>query len=286
MTDRHLPLPADHAEHRPLRPCGSRRGRGRHADPEDGAVLVAGARRPSACRRRRLSTLLTLRLIFRPEWLESRTPSAAALCSCAAAAPSSALRRRYLQPARAAQPAHGRGPARRRTGADGRHRRPPPRLQRRHDELRARADDGEARRSRLGLRRRRLSRSPSTAAQPPLRSRWRASGLERAPAHVLRRLLAQAGGRDLAERRRYAEKQRELTYKVVRPSTVTATLVAPGGAIAFTETLLQQPGTYPVVFPRITEPAAARAAGEGRWRLEVTATDDLAARRRRRRCSR
>ena len=76
----------------------------------------------------------------------------------------------------------------------------------------------------------------------------------------------------------YAEKQRELSYKVVRPSNVTATLVAPGGAVAFTQTLLQQPGTYPVAFP----PAAADPTvappppAEGRWRLEVSATDDLA----------
>ena len=69
----------------------------------------------------------------------------------------------------------------------------------------------------------------------------------------------------------YAEKQRELTYKVVRPSTVTATLVAPGGGTALTETLVQQPGTYPVAFP----PDAAAEPAEGRWSLDVTATDDL-----------
>ena len=77
----------------------------------------------------------------------------------------------------------------------------------------------------------------------------------------------------------FAEKQRELSYKVVRPSNVTATLVAPGGAVAFTETLLQQPGTYPVAFPpapadpTVVEPPPP---AEGRWKLEVTATDDLA----------
>jgi hypothetical protein len=77
----------------------------------------------------------------------------------------------------------------------------------------------------------------------------------------------------------YAEKQRELSYKVVRPSNVTATLVAPGGAVAFTETLERAPGTYPVAFPpapadpTVVEPAPP---AEGRWRLEVTATDDLA----------
>ena len=75
----------------------------------------------------------------------------------------------------------------------------------------------------------------------------------------------------------FAERQRELTYKVVRPSSVTATLVAPSGATAFTETLLQQPGTYPVAFPPApADPTAEPASpAEGRWRLDVTATDDL-----------
>ncbi len=75
----------------------------------------------------------------------------------------------------------------------------------------------------------------------------------------------------------YAERQRQLTYKVVRPSNVTATLVAPDGRSAFTETLVQQPGTYPVAFPPApADPTAEPAApAEGRWRLDVTATDDL-----------
>ena len=60
---------------------------------------------------------------------------------------------------------------------------------------------------------------------------------------------------------------------------MTATLVAPGGAVAFTETLLRQPGTYPVAFPPApADPTVAEPPppAEGRWRLEVTATDDLA----------
>jgi hypothetical protein len=72
--------------------------------------------------------------------------------------------------------------------------------------------------------------------------------------------------------------QRALTYQVVRPSNVTATLTAPDGSVPFTETLLREPGTYPVAFPPAaldpTLPPAAPA--EGRWRLDVTATDDLA----------
>jgi hypothetical protein len=73
------------------------------------------------------------------------------------------------------------------------------------------------------------------------------------------------------------ERQRELSYKVVRPSTVTATLVAPSGETASTESLAREPGTYPVAFPPapldpLAEPVPP---AEGRWRLDVTATDDL-----------
>lgn len=73
-----------------------------------------------------------------------------------------------------------------------------------------------------------------------------------------------------------AERQRELSYKVVRPATVTATLVGPGEVTAFTETIVRQPGTYPVAFPPVpADPAAEPAApGEGRWRLDVKAIDD------------
>ena len=75
-----------------------------------------------------------------------------------------------------------------------------------------------------------------------------------------------------------AETQRELSYKIVRPSNVTANLVGPGGTIAYTETLQREPGTYPVVFPPTpADPTVEPAApAEGRWRLEVSATDDLA----------
>lgn len=66
----------------------------------------------------------------------------------------------------------------------------------------------------------------------------------------------------------YAERQRELSYKVVRKSQVTAKLTGPDGVAAFTETLEREPGTYPVPFD-VAQPA------EGRWRLEVAATDDL-----------
>jgi hypothetical protein len=74
----------------------------------------------------------------------------------------------------------------------------------------------------------------------------------------------------------YAETQRQLSYKVVRPSSVTATLVAPGGATAFTETLQRTPGTYPVAFPPLDPTTQQRVTpAEGRWRLDVSASDDL-----------
>jgi hypothetical protein len=74
-----------------------------------------------------------------------------------------------------------------------------------------------------------------------------------------------------------AEQQRQLTYKVVRPSTVTATLLAPGGVPAFSESLPREPGTYPVAFPPAPADPLAESPppAEGRWRLDVSATDDL-----------
>ena len=73
-----------------------------------------------------------------------------------------------------------------------------------------------------------------------------------------------------------AEKQRQLSYKVVRPSNVTATLVGPDGAPAFTETVAREPGTFPVAFPPVAADPFAEPVppAEGRWRLDVSATDD------------
>jgi hypothetical protein len=73
-----------------------------------------------------------------------------------------------------------------------------------------------------------------------------------------------------------AERQRELSYKVVRPSTVTATLVGPGEVPAYTESLAREPGTYPVAFPPapLDPLAEPTPPAEGRWRLDVSATDD------------
>jgi hypothetical protein len=63
----------------------------------------------------------------------------------------------------------------------------------------------------------------------------------------------------------------ELAYKVVRPSTVSATLVAPDRSVKFSEVLPREPGTYPYSFDQQTfgpEPL------QGRWHWVVNATDD------------
>jgi exopolysaccharide biosynthesis protein len=77
-----------------------------------------------------------------------------------------------------------------------------------------------------------------------------------------------------------AEEQR-LSFKVVRPSTVTVTLTAPNGTIASQESGPRDPGAYEVAFPPAPPPPpegqpppAPTPPSEGRWTLAVTATDD------------
>lgn len=75
-----------------------------------------------------------------------------------------------------------------------------------------------------------------------------------------------------------------LSFKVVRPSTVTVTLSAPDGTPAFQESLPRDPGTYTVTFPPPTAnptppappapPTTPLPPAEGRWTLTVSATDD------------
>jgi hypothetical protein len=67
-----------------------------------------------------------------------------------------------------------------------------------------------------------------------------------------------------------AERQ-QLAYKVVSPSSVTASLVGPGGATAFTETQEREPGLYTLSWP---DAARRRQADPlGRWRWVVSAVD-------------
>jgi len=65
--------------------------------------------------------------------------------------------------------------------------------------------------------------------------------------------------------------QQQLAYKVVKPSTVTASLLGPRGATGFTETVQRQPGTYAFTWPSA---AKKRSQGPlGRWRWVISATD-------------
>ena len=79
-----------------------------------------------------------------------------------------------------------------------------------------------------------------------------------------------------------AERQR-LSYKVVLPSTVTATLTAPDGTVAWSEQgIAKTPGTYAVPFPPVVTPppppAQSRrqeqAPAEGRWKLDLVSVDE------------
>jgi Phosphodiester glycosidase/FlgD Ig-like domain len=82
-----------------------------------------------------------------------------------------------------------------------------------------------------------------------------------------------------------AEEQR-LSYKIVRPSTVTASLTAPDGTIAWQESGAREAGTYDVAFPPVPPPPPPPPEGgppletepvppaEGRWAFTVSAADD------------
>ena len=69
------------------------------------------------------------------------------------------------------------------------------------------------------------------------------------------------------------DERQELSYKLVRPSTVSATLVAPDKSVTFTELVSARPaGTYRYSFNGATfgpEPL------QGRWHWVITSTDDL-----------
>ena len=74
----------------------------------------------------------------------------------------------------------------------------------------------------------------------------------------------------------------ELSFKVVRPSTTTATLTAPDGTIAWQEVLDREAGTYEVAFPPVPvpppppegtpppPPTTPLPPAEGRWTLTVS----------------
>ena len=81
--------------------------------------------------------------------------------------------------------------------------------------------------------------------------------------------------------------QQKLAFKIVRPSTVTATLTGPDGSIAWQESGAREPGTYDVAFPPLPPPPPPPPEGEppptptepsppaeGRWAFTVSSTDD------------
>ena len=63
-----------------------------------------------------------------------------------------------------------------------------------------------------------------------------------------------------------------LAYKIVRPSTVTASLVAPDGSTRPVFAGQAAPGTYPLTWSGRTAEGAVEL--EGTWRWVVSATDD------------
>ena len=62
-----------------------------------------------------------------------------------------------------------------------------------------------------------------------------------------------------------------LSYKLVRPSTVTVTTTGPDGVAAPAEPVAQLPGSFAVPFP----PPPATAAVEGKWVVRVDAVDEI-----------
>jgi hypothetical protein len=68
------------------------------------------------------------------------------------------------------------------------------------------------------------------------------------------------------------DEAQELSYKVVRPSTVTASLIAPDGVARQTQTGAKDPGTYTLDWTGRTPQGTAEP--EGRWRWVVNAVDD------------
>ncbi len=66
--------------------------------------------------------------------------------------------------------------------------------------------------------------------------------------------------------------QQELSYKLVRPATVTASLVGPDGVARSTETGVRAPGVYRLRWSGRT--SAGTPEVQGRWQWVVTAVDD------------
>ena len=72
------------------------------------------------------------------------------------------------------------------------------------------------------------------------------------------------------------DEKQTLSFKLVRPSTVTANLIDPTGKSVYSLTGERDPGIYKITWP--SNPSAKRQAQEtlGRWRWVINATDDQA----------
>jgi hypothetical protein len=70
-----------------------------------------------------------------------------------------------------------------------------------------------------------------------------------------------------------ADDVQHLSYRVVRPSNVTVTLVAPDRTIALQQTSAEEPGTHTVAFPPAASTGASGVA-EGAWTFTASATND------------
>jgi hypothetical protein len=65
-----------------------------------------------------------------------------------------------------------------------------------------------------------------------------------------------------------------LSFKLVRQSNITASLIDPSGATAYSVTGDRAPGTYQVTWPSSARARRATQLALGRWRWVVRATDD------------
>ena len=65
-----------------------------------------------------------------------------------------------------------------------------------------------------------------------------------------------------------------LSYKLVRQSNITASLLDPTGATAYSETGDRAPGIYRITWPSSSKARRATQLVLGRWRWVVRATDD------------
>ena len=170
-------------------------------------------------------------------------------------------------------PRAGGRPARRRPRRPGRRRRRPSGLQRRHHELRAarRLSSGSAQSPQPASIPAAPSPPRSTAAAQPSERPRRAGRQGGRCSSVLRRLRARpplplVNGEP-------GSPAEPLSYKIVRPSTVTAPLVGPDGVAHPLESGVAHAGGH----VRIHRPAFD--AG-GTWHWDVIATDDLGRSRR------